>query len=53
MSRQHLAPDAGGQHRANQFGAVAVETDDAVRDPHGSLNKEIWRTKKKKRKKRW
>lgn len=47
VSRQHLAPEDGGQHRANQFGAAAVEMDDAVQDPHGSLNKEIWRTKKK------
>lgn len=37
----HLALDAGGQHRANQFGMVAVETGDAVQVLHSSLNKEI------------
>lgn len=47
VSPLHLALDAGGQHRANQFGAVPAETDDAVRDPHGSLNEEMSRTTKR------
>lgn len=36
----HLVLDAAGQHRAYQFGNVAVETADAAQDPHSSLKKE-------------
>lgn len=40
VSPLHLALDAGGQHGANRFGAVAAATDDAVPNLRGYLNKE-------------